>query len=62
MEQTEFITPDYETISVMEIRTLRELVNSSLVKGFSYQDYSDIIGIFYRVASRLEALKDGKGD
>lgn len=62
MEQTEFITPDYETISVMEIRALRDLVNSSLVKGFSYQDYSDIIGIFYRVASRLEALKDGKDD
>ena len=62
MEQTEFITPDYETISVMEIRSLRDLVNSSLVNGFSYQDYSDIIGIFSRVASRLEALKDGKGD
>ena len=61
MEQTEFITPDYETISVMEIRSLRDLVNSSLVNGFSYQDYSDIIGIFSQVASRLEALKDGKG-
>ena len=62
MEQTELIAPDYETISVMEIRSLREFVNSSLVNGFSYQDYSDIMGIFYRVASRLEALKDGKDD
>lgn len=58
MEQTELIVPDYETISVMEIRSLREFVNSSLVNAFSYQDYSDIMGIFYRVASRLEELKD----
>ena len=50
----EYITPNYETISVIQKRGLIELMGSSLLNAFSEQDYFDVLQIFYRVIERLE--------
>ena len=43
---SEYITPNYETISVMQKRELMELIRSSLLNGFSEHDYFDVTEIF----------------
>ena len=53
---SEYITPNYETISVIQKRDLMELMNSSLLNAFSEQDYFDVIQIFNRVIERLENI------
>ena len=55
---SEWITPNYETISVAEKRQLCELMNSTLLNAFSKQDFFDVLGVFRRVVERLEA-QDG---
>lgn len=54
----EWITPNYETISVSEKRQLCELMNSTLLNAFSKQDFFDVLGVFCRVVERLET-QDG---
>ena len=56
---SEYITPNYETISVIQKRDLMELMNSSLLNAFSEQDYFDVIQIFNRVIERLENIEKG---
>ena len=57
---SEYITPNYETISVRQKRDLMELMGSSLLNAFSEQDYIDVLQIFNRVIERLENIeKDG---
>ena len=51
---TEYITPNYDTISVAQKRDLIELMNSSLLNAFSEQDYYDVLDIFNRIIKRLE--------
>lgn len=56
--ESEWITPNYETISVAEKRQLCELMNSTLLNAFSQQDFFDVLNVFRRVVERLEA-QDG---
>ena len=56
---SEYITPNYETISVMQKRELMELMSSSLLNAFSEQDYFDVLQIFSRVVERLENIEKG---
>ena len=56
---SEYITPNHETISVIQKRDLMELMNSSLLNAFSEQDYFDVIQIFNRVIEMLENIKKG---
>ena len=56
---SEYIIPNYETISAMQKRELMELIGSSLLNGFSEQDYFDVIQIFSRVVERLENIEKG---
>ena len=53
----EYITPNYETISVIQKRDLMELMGSSLLNAFSEQDYIDVLQIFNRVIERLENIE-----
>ena len=55
----EYITPNYETISVMQKRELMELMNSTLLNAFSEQDYYDVLTIFQRIIERLENIEKG---
>lgn len=55
---SEWITPNYETISAVEKRQLCELMNSTLLNAFSQQDFTDVLAVFRRVIERLEA-QDG---
>lgn len=52
--ESEWITPNYETISVAEKRQLCELMNSTLLNAFSEQDFMDVLAVFQRVIERLE--------
>lgn len=54
---SEYITPNYETISVIQKRDLMKLMNSSLLDAFSEQDYFDVLQIFNRVIERLENIE-----
>ena len=54
---SEYITPNYKTISVIQKRDLMNLMNSSLLNAFSEQDYFDVIRIFNRVIERLENIE-----
>lgn len=54
----EYITPNYETIGVQEKREIMQLVNSSLINAFSYDDYYEVIGLFRRIVERLEAQEN----
>ena len=56
---SEYITPNYETISVIQKRDLMKLMGSSLLNVFSEQDYFDVIQIFNRVIERLENIEKG---
>ena len=56
---SEYITPNYETISVIQKRNLMELMGSSLINAFSEQDYFDVVQIFNRVIERLENIEKG---
>ena len=59
---SEYIIPNYETISVIQKRDLMELMGSSFLNGFSEQDYIDVLQIFNRVIERLENIeKCGEG-
>ena len=52
-----YITPNYETISVIQKRDLMKLMNSSLLNAFSEHDYFDVLQIFNRVIERLENIE-----
>lgn len=56
---SEYITPNYETISVKQKRELAELMGSSLLNAFSEQDYYDVLKIFQRIIERLEKIEEG---
>lgn len=56
--ESEWITPNYETISTSEKRQLCELMNSTLLNAFSRQDFMDVLAVFQRVIERLEG-QDG---
>ena len=56
---SEYITPNYETISVAQKRDLIELMNSSLLNAFSEEDYYDVLDIFNRIIERLEQIEKG---
>ena len=56
---TDNITPNYETISVIQKRDLMELMSSSLLNAFSEQDYFDVLQIFNKVIKRLENIQKG---
>lgn len=59
---SEYITPNYETISVIQKRDLMELMGSSLLNAFSEQDYFDVLQIFNKVIKRLEDIEKGGGE
>lgn len=50
----EYVTPSYETITTKQKRDLLELMHSTLLNGFSEQDYFDVLQVFKRVIDRLE--------
>lgn len=52
------ITPNYDTISTKQQRDLMELMGSSLLNGFTEEDYIDVLRVLQRVVVRLE--KAGK--
>lgn len=54
IQMNEYITLKYETIGVAEKRKLHELMQSSLLNAFSYDDYVQIIEVFKRVVERLD--------
>lgn len=56
---SDYITPNYDTISVRQKRDLTELMGSSLLNAFSEQDYFDVLQIFNRVIKRLEDIEKG---
>lgn len=55
----DYITPNYETIGIVEQRKIRELYTSSLLNAFTQQDYLDAIALMGRVVDRLEAQENG---
>lgn len=55
----DYITPNYETIGIVEQRKIRELYTSSLLNAFTQQDYLDAIALMGRVIDRLEAQENG---
>lgn len=55
----DYITPNYETIGIVEQRKIRELYTSSLLNAFTQQDYLDAIVLMGRVVDRLEAQENG---
>ena len=57
MEEKEYITPNYPTISVVQKRRLIELCGSSLVNGFNFDDYMAVLAVFRGVVDRLEEDK-----
>lgn len=57
MKDEEYITVDYQTISVAEKRKLMELCSSSLVNAFNLNDYLAILAVFQNVVDRLEGKK-----
>ena len=59
---SEYITPNYETISAEQKRDLTELMNSSLLNAFSEQDFYDVLNIFRRIIERLEQIEKGGED
>ena len=54
----DYITPNYVTISTKQQRDLMELMGSSLLNGFTEEDYIDVLRVLQRVVVRLE--KAGK--
>lgn len=54
----DYITPNYETIGIVEQRKIRELYTSSLLNAFTQQDYLDAIALMGRVIDRLEAQEN----
>ena len=54
----EYITPNYETIGVVEQRRVRELYNSSLLNAFTQEDYIAAIALIGKVVMRLETQKN----
>ena len=52
--ESEWITPNYETISNAEKMQLIELMSSTLLNAFSQQDFMDVLAVFRRVIERLE--------
>ena len=56
---SEYITPNYETISVIQKRELMELMSSSLLNAFSEHVYFAVLQIFSRVIKRLENIEKG---
>ena len=54
----DYITPNYDTISPKQKRDLMELMGSSLLNGFTEEDYIDVLRVLQRVVIRLE--KAGK--
>lgn len=57
MTDNEYITPNYETISVKQKRDLFELMNSSLLNAFNQQDFLDVLQVFQNVIDRLEKIE-----
>lgn len=55
----EYITPNYETIGVVEQRKIRELYTSSLLNAFTNEDYLKAIALIARVVDRLEGQENG---
>ena len=58
MDNEEYITPNYQTISVVQKRRLTELCSSSLVNGFNFDDYMAVLAVFRGVVDRLEEMKN----
>lgn len=54
-----YITPNYETIGVVEQRKIRELYTSSLLNAFTHEDYLKAIALIARVVDRLEGKENG---
>lgn len=54
MDNEEYITVDYPTISVAEKRQLMELCSSTLVNAFNFEDYMSVLAVFRGVVDRLE--------
>lgn len=54
MNDEEYITVEYPTISVIEKRTIMELCSSTLVNAFKLDDYLAILAVFQCVVDRLE--------
>ena len=50
----DYITPNYDTISTKQQRDLMELMGSSLLNGFTEEDYIDVLRVLQRVVVRLE--------
>ncbi len=47
------IKPSYETISDNEKQELTELMQSSILNGFTQQEIDDVCNVFLRVCDRL---------
>lgn len=58
MEEKEYITVNYPTISTVQKRRLMELCSSSLVNGFNFDDYMAVLAVFRGVVDRLEGIKN----
>lgn len=54
---SEYITPNYEVISVIQKRDLMKLMNSSLLNAFSERDYFDVFIYLIEVIERLENIE-----
>ena len=54
MDNEEYITVDYPTISTVQKRRLMELCSSTLVNAFKLDDYLAILAVFQGVVDRLE--------
>lgn len=61
MEDEEYITVNYPTISNASKRELMELCSSTLVNAFSFDDYLAILAVFQEVTERLEEINNAKG-
>ena len=54
MDDEEYITVDYTTISTVQKRRLMELCSSTLINAFNVDDYMSVLSVFKNVIDRLE--------
>lgn len=48
------INVNYETITPVQMTELREVINSSILNAFTFDDYVIIVGVLKNVIERLK--------
>lgn len=57
-----YITPKYKTINNVQKNQLTSLISSTLINGFTEDDFQDILKVLERVVNRLEIQEQKEHD